>query len=633
MFVVKRGHHNPVIMPTTENLWSSFAAFNWCPIKEGKLIRTVYRAMGAPEVIKDGLNTLSTIGYAESKDEVHFTGHRQLIVPTEPWEKYGVEDPRIIKFEGKYYIFYTALSTFPFSASGIKIAVGVTKDLNLPLEKHLVTPFNAKAMVIFPERINGKIVAMLTVNTDLPPAKIAYAYFDREEDLWNEAKWNVWYDNLEDHVIDLRRFPGDQVEVGAPPIRTSRGWLFIYSHIQNYQSDKKIFGIEALLLDLKNPEIIIGRTKGPLLVPEEIYELYGHVPNITFPSGALIEKNKLTIYYGAADTSSATASVNLDDLENSMIPETSQKHIHRFSENPILTKQTENAWEAKAVFNPAAIELEGKIHLLYRAMANDNTSTLGYASTKDGFHINERLSEPAYVPREGFEMKGNPGGNSGVEDARLTKIKDKLYMTYTAYDGVSLPKVAVTHIEIKDFLAKKWNWAKPIVITPAEIDDKDSCLFPETFGGKYLIFHRIGNTVCGDYLNSLNFEKEKIIKCIEVMKPRPGMWDGRKVGITSPPIKTKKGWLLFYHGVSDRSNYRVGAALLDLKNPTMVISRTSDAFFSPETKYEIEGQVPNVVFPCGIVLRKDTLFIYYGGADQVVGVATMKLSEILDVLA
>ena len=661
MFVVKRSHHNPFIVPTKDNLWESAAAFNWCPIRDQKdkrLVHAVYRAIGTPELFGEGGRTvgpeeLSVIGYASSKDGIHFENRRKLIYPEYDWEKYGCEDPRVTYFEGKYYIFYTGLSTFPFNAQGIKVAVAITKDFKTIEEKHLVTPFNAKAMVMFPERINGKIVVMCSVNTDMPPAKIAFAEFDDIEDLWNEAKWKNWYANLDEHTIDIRRFPTDHVEVGAPPIKTKSGWLFIYGHVQRYFEQNKIFGIEALVLDIERPHLILGRTKGPLLVPEEIYESYGLVPNVIFPSGAMLsksaakdsQKQRLEIYYGAADTTCASAHVVLSDLLESILPDTSGKNassnrVVRYDGNPILLPPTAEelkknplrGWEAKAVFNPATIEIDGTIYLLYRSMSDDNTSTVGLAITKDGLHITERLDQPIYVPRESFEMKRVPGGNSGCEDPRIVRVGAKLYMTYTAYDGIHLPAVAITSISVTDFLARKWNWSKPVTISPSQVDDKDSCLLPEKVNGKYMIIHRVGINVCADFLKTLDFENEKITKCFEVMKPRPGMWDGHKMGIAAPPLKTKKGWLLLYHGISDRSTYRVGAALLDLKNPLEVIARTTDAILSPEMPYELFGQVNNVVFPCGAAIKKDTLYIYYGGADSVVGVATVRLSKLLEVL-
>src|SRR5207245_2389050 len=132
---------------------------------------------------------------------------------------YGVEDPRITFLNGKYYIFYTALSMYPFTAYGIKIALAKTQDFKT-FEKHPVTPFNAKAMALFPDLINGKLAALLTINTDIPPAKIAVAYFDREEDLWSPYYWEEWYENVNSHIIHLLRDIRDQVELGAPPIKT-----------------------------------------------------------------------------------------------------------------------------------------------------------------------------------------------------------------------------------------------------------------------------------------------------------------------------------------------------------------------------------------------------------------------------
>ena len=464
------------------------------------------------------------------------------------------------------------------------------------------------------------------------------AKLDNIEQLWDKTFWGKWIEEIDTHTVDFRRNNYDHLEIGATPIKTKKGWLLIYSHIQNYFPDPerldRIFGIEALLLDLKDPTKIVGRTGGPILVPEENYEMAGYIDNVIFPTGALVDEDKLSIYYGAADTTVCMAHVSLHDLLKTMDPNKDNDwNFKRYPLNPIIIPKAENKWEAKATFNPAAIYLEGKTHILYRTLSEDNTSFIGYASSKDGFHIDERLEMPVYLPREDFEMKKVPNGNSGCEDPRLTKIGKNIYLCYTAYDSVNPPKVAVSSISEKDFLAHKWNWSKPFLITPPGLDDKDTCIFPEKFKEGYFILHRMNNEMCGDYLTLLDFNAGQVNKCIRVIGPRRNNWDSAKVGITAPPIKTKHGWLLLYHGVSkSHFTYRVGALLLDLKDPAIVLARTSDPIFAPEEDYEKFGVVNGVVFPCGMTLRGKELFIYYGGGDKVVGVATIKLSNILDTL-
>ena len=318
-------------------------------------------------------------------------------------------------------------------------------------------------MALFPEKINGKMVAILTANTDLPPAKIALAFFDKEEDMWSEQYWNNWYKSLDNHVIPLLRSANDHLEVGAPPVKTDKGWLLIYSYIQNYFSSEKIFGIEAVLLDLNDLSKIIGRTTNPLLFPEKEYELFGDVPDITFPSGAVLDNKKLYLYYGAADTTCCLAIGHIKELLDDLIHKEKKSSwvispcirqgFRRYNHNPIISPRPEFTWEAKATFNPAAVYEDGRFHIVYRAMSLDNTSVFGYASSQDGVHIDERLITPIYVPRANFENKLR-SGNSGCEDPRITKIDDTFYMFYTAYDGYT-PRVAFTSIKVDDFLNKR----------------------------------------------------------------------------------------------------------------------------------------------------------------------------------
>lgn len=637
MYVTKKSIHNPILIPNKNHYWEGFASFNMCPIKKDGSIYGLYRAIS----VVDKLNPqqqISIIGIGKSSDGIHFEDRKPFIEPEAEWDIHGCEDPRVTFFEGKYYIFYTALSRYPFVPEGIKVGVAVSDDLEKVDERHLVTPFNAKAMTLFPERINGKITVIFSIHTDTPPAQICFAQFDNIEDLWNEEYWNEWIKDLESYTISFNRDKYDHLEIGAQPVKTKDGWLLIYSHIQNYfeHPDKldRIFGIEALLLDLNDLTKIIGRTKGPILVPGESYELSGYIGNVIFPTGALVKDSILTIYYGAADTTTCIANLNLNDLITTMIPERAEKvKFKRLKENPIIVPRKDKKWEAKGTFNPAAILIEGKTHILYRAFSEDNTSTLGYALSSDGVNIDLRFNEPVYIPREDFEIKKNANDFSGCEDPRLTQIGENIYLCYTAYNSLGPPRVAISVIKEKDFVNHKWDWSKPILITPEGLDDKDTCIFPEKFEDGYFILHRVENQVCGDYIDSLDFKNNMVDKCISSFGARINAWDSSKVGITAPPIKTEHGWLLLYHGVSKSHNtYRVGAVLLDLEDPTIVLSRITDPVFEPETEYEKVGFINNVVFPCGMTVKDEDLYIYYGGADRVVGVAKMKLSNIVDIL-
>ena len=588
MALVKRSDENPILVPDKEHPWESEVVFNGCPIRRGKVIHLLYRAVSSFHYHADTGTTLrmSTVGDAVSRDGIHFRKRRQLIIPEKDWERFGCEDPRVTKLNGKYFIFYTALSTYPLTAEGIRVGLAISKDLRHIDKKYPVTPFNAKAMA------------------------------------------------LDSHSISLARSDQDHVEIGAPPVKTPHGWLLIYSHIRNYFSQNKVFGIEAVLLDLKNPQRIVGRTEMPLLVPEEEYEIYGQVPNIVFPSGVLLERGTLRLYYGAADSTCCLATVSIKQLlEHILAPQKFRVSFERAPANPIIQPIDNHGWEQYATFNPAAFFDGKRVHILYRAMSNDRTSVFGYASSRDGVHIEERLPEPVYVPREPFEQKAG-SGNSGCEDPRLTKIGQTLYMCYTAFDGQNPPRVALTSIPLQKFLQKNWQWEKPALISPPGIDDKDACIFPKKVRGLYMIFHRIRDSVDVAYAKDLRFHEKDWLEEHKWLRPRKGAWDSLKVGIATPPLKTTRGWVLLYHGVSEEDHvYRVGAVLLDLKEPERILARTAYPLFEPEAPYEKNGQVPNVVFPCGAVIIKKKLFIYYGGADSVVGVASIEIPRLMRTLA
>ncbi len=633
MLSVFRSAKNPILTPVKARTFESLGACNPTVVVHDTQTHVFYRAMGEPDPLRTPGRPFSTIGHGIISDgEVY--ERSQVLTPTEPWEMYGLEDPRATYFEGKWYVFYTALGGYPFGPDNIKVACAVGSEPGMLTEKHLVTPFNAKAATLFPERINGEVILLLTAHTDFsedhPRPTIAFARAKNIEDFWSESFWQEWHSNLSDHAIpDVRRADSEHMEIAATPIRIPQGWLLVYCHIQNYYDEqRRIFGVEAVILDAENPQKIIIKTDMPFLVPEEYYERYGIVSNIVFPSGATLEGDVLTIFYGAADTASGMCMLSLNDLLDSMDLEKRHSFLTRMSDVPIIAPIEDHAWESISVCNAAAVDIEGVVHLLYRAMGKDNTSVLGYARLDDAVTVTERLVTPAYVPREPFEQKrGKPDGNSGCEDPRMAIFNEDVYLCYTAYDGASETRVAMASIPINKFVQKDFSWSTPALITPSGVNEKDASLFPEKINGKYVFLHRLDPVLCIDQFDQLPFERVSN-RCIELMRERPGMWDGIKVGIAGPPLRVAEGWLLIYHAVGPDFHYRLGAALLD-ESGTNVRSRTNMPILEPVLEWERVGVVPNVVFSCGSTVRENILYLYYAGADRAIGVATIPIETLI----
>jgi predicted GH43/DUF377 family glycosyl hydrolase len=304
----------------------------------------------------------------------------------------------------------------------------------------------------------------------------------------------------------------------------------------------------------------------------------------------------------------------------------------RYKYNPVLTPRAENWWESKAVFNPAAVYRDGKVHLLYRAIGEYEhyISRIGYAISEDGYNFKRVYEDPVFWPEEKYEKWG-------CEDPRTTEIEGKIYMTYVALEkpakeGGGPPKTALA--ETEDFT----KFERLGIVTPKGADDRDVVLFPEKIKGSYVMLHRPHNWIGEKY----GTEKPSIwIAYSEdlsewnghrlLLKPKE-KWEEVKVGAGPPPIKTEEGWLLIYHGVDRKKVYRAGVALLDLRDPSQVISKTSKPVLEPIEEYERRGDVPNVVFPEGAVVIDDKLLVYYGAADKCIGVCEVELSELLSIL-
>lgn len=634
---VERSTHNPILKPKTDLLWEAEAAFNPSVLQDNNQFYMAYRALSLSQNYGDQVLNLSTIGLTVSPDGQEFNSgaHQQFIIPSEDFDHFGCEDPRLTKIEDEYFVCYTGLSAWPPNAESIKVAVAISDDLKTIKEKHLVTPFNAKAMALFSEKINGQYVAVLTVNTDRPPSTVAIAKFDHREQIWDPTFWQEWYAHLNEHQLYLPRFNTDHVEVGAVPVKTEAGWILIYSHIQNYfEPEKRIFGIEAALLDLNDPQQIIGQTEKPLLIPQENYELEGVIKQVIFPSGASIAGDEFKIYYGAADTVGAEASVKLE-LFLSLLKNSDHQgavKFHKYRHNPILTPREDESWQAQAVFNSGALYEGGQFYLFFRAMSWDNTSTIGGAISDDGFNFTQLSHDPIYAPRMAFESKIRPNAFSGCEDPRLTKFGNRIYMFYTAYDGEKPPQVALTSISESDFLAHNWLWTEPILISNPIIDNKNACLFPEKINGRFVVLHRTaGHDIAIDFINEISdLKADAFLEKEGALSPRPDSWDSAKIGIAGPPIKTNKGWLLIYHGVSRfDKNYRLGYMMLDLNDPFHVLYRSKYPILEPQYDFEKKGIVDNVVFSCGAVEKDGLIYLYYGGADKVMCVATLATEKLL----
>jgi len=301
--------------------------------------------------------------------------------------------------------------------------------------------------------------------------------------------------------------------------------------------------------------------------------------------------------------------------------------------NPILTPIAEHNWESKYVLNCGAIRVKGNVYIFYRGVGEDGVSHIGLAISKNGLQVDKRLPEPVFGPAHESEKMG-------CEDPRLIAIEGRVYMLYTAYDGI-IPQIALASIAEDDLVQQRWqHWHRHGLVFPG-FTNKNAVLFPERFNGKLAMYHRIAPSIWLTYANTFDTpwprEGHRLI-----MGSRSGMmWDAVKIGSGAPPLKTRFGWLLIYHGVDYGFRYRLGVFLTALDDPAKLIYRSPNPILEPEKSYEIgvsgESWVPNVVFSCGAVsaLEKDILYeddeilVYYGGADTVIGVASARVADLI----
>ena len=304
------------------------------------------------------------------------------------------------------------------------------------------------------------------------------------------------------------------------------------------------------------------------------------------------------------------------------------------TKRPLIEPRKDRDFEYLQTFNTGAVVIDDKVHFLYRAVGKDYISRFGYANSKDGLHIDERLDEPVYQHKgthPSFYSYVTGGSVGGVEDPRIVRIDDKVYVTYTVCDdGLS---VALASIKVEDFLNKRWNQARVRVISPRGETHKNWVLFPEKIWGKYALLHSISPSILINYFDDLEFEGENFIKSYyhgEPVGEWKGGWEGWVKGVGPPPIRTDYGWLVFYHALrkDNLGGYCIGSMILDIDNPTSIRFRKKEPILTP---WDIrDGVKPNIVYTCGAVVKDGRLLIYYGAADTRVCVAYANLDEFLE---
>jgi predicted GH43/DUF377 family glycosyl hydrolase len=334
----------PILTPRKDIAWEAMAVFNPCVVYDNTagLFRMLYRTfpvtmkLGRAKEIRPGfrfIDQTSYIGYAESKDGINFERRpTPFISPDQPFDAYGCEDPRITKIGDTFYITYTAIDAqlggtdrMKKANVNVRIALATTKDF-INVEKHGIIgpPTTSKAGAFFSEPVNkGKIAFIMTISSDSENSHVAIRYYDSIEEIINQsanrekadAGWKKFLENSKDTTVLktywwLSRGP----ELGAPPIKTDRGWLLIYSA----EAMSHSWVITAALTDLNEPHKLIARAPSFILQPVTDYERDGLVPQVTFPSGAVVVGNdfdrKLYVYYGAADTVIGLATCKLEEL-------------------------------------------------------------------------------------------------------------------------------------------------------------------------------------------------------------------------------------------------------------------------------------------------------------------------------
>lgn len=319
MLKLERYEHNPLIARNADHDWESGSVFNPCVIRDGDLFRMYYRATNSLDHEGRGSH-VSSVGYAESKDGLSWTrSDHPTMGPSEPYDADGCEDPRVTKVGDTYYMHYTAVSRPNDTDWIVRIGLATSLDGRTWQKHGIVGPSGSysKAATLFPEAIDGAYWWMYTWEADSPASTIMAIRADSLADVIAPKPGTIasTLEHYDEYAVfappkDTTVFRG--AEVGAPPIKTEHGWLYIYCNANT--SDHAEWTVRAALLDLADPRKVLAETAEPILAPESDAERFGVIANVTFPEGAVIVGDELYVYYGSGDQGCCLATCKLQDL-------------------------------------------------------------------------------------------------------------------------------------------------------------------------------------------------------------------------------------------------------------------------------------------------------------------------------
>lgn len=295
--------------------------------------------------------------------------------------------------------------------------------------------------------------------------------------------------------------------------------------------------------------------------------------------------------------------------------------LERHAGNPIMLPQGDG-WEGLNVSNAAAAVHDGKVYLIYRAEGEERrggsnswpVTRLGLAVSENGYDVSCRQPEPIFD-----RDPSDPWCEFGCEDSRISKIGDTYYIVYVTMSRFGHFGDRLAYATTKDFKTFERHG-----LLMDELEQRTSGFLPGKIGGKFMLFHRPMPNMWASFSDDL--KKWEGMTCM--FKTKPGTWYENKLGIGAPPIETKHGWLLFWHGKNNKAEYALGIMLLDKDDPRKILKLQEEPILTCQAPYEKKGFLDNVVYTNGAVLFKGKYFVYYGCCDRCLAVATVDESAV-----